>query len=214
MNDTRNKLIKISAKLFAKKGFSATSIRQICQAGGTNVSAIRYHFGDKYGLYMAAVEYLTAQIRSEVMKDMVKQADIKDLSRQEALQYLHKIIDRFMDMGFSGKSILLERIFTYAELENSRQFRQALLGRTNVFRDTWFGLISHITGLKIHSPELVLLGHTIFCQSLQTDFIRFATCHSLQIHKYTPEICAKLKQIVWCNTCAILDTYIKGKETK
>lgn len=214
MRDTRVKLIKTAARLFAQNGFSGTTVRQIVQRAGANLSAVRYHFGDKYGLYIATVEYLTGKIRAELMKDMVLPEQIPQLTRAQALQYLHTILDRFMELGFTRKNILLERIFTYAELEDSHTFRQALLGQTSRFRETWYMLMGHLTGLKKNSPELVLLCHSVFSQSLQTDFMRFATCQSLGIKKYTPEICTKLKQIVWHNACAILDLYNKGKETR
>lgn len=56
-NNTRGVLIRVAGKLFARKGFEGTSIREICTAAETNVSAIHYHFGDKIGLYKAVIEY-------------------------------------------------------------------------------------------------------------------------------------------------------------
>jgi AcrR family transcriptional regulator len=41
-------------KLFAERGFEGASTRDIADAAGANVSAIRYYFGDKAGLYRAA----------------------------------------------------------------------------------------------------------------------------------------------------------------
>jgi AcrR family transcriptional regulator len=41
-------------KLFAEKGFEGASTREIADAASANVSAIRYYFGDKAGLYRAA----------------------------------------------------------------------------------------------------------------------------------------------------------------
>ena len=212
MKDTREKLLKTAAKLFAQKGYTGTTVRQIVQRADANLSAVRYHFGDKDGLYLATVAYLTGQNRHEIMKDMISPEEIAALSYQDALQYLHKMIDRFMDLGFSRKNILLERIFTYAELENAPAFREALLNQTGNFRSILYGLVSRLTGLKAGNPELVLLCHTIFSQSLQTDFIRFSTCRALGIKKYTPEICTQIKRIVWRNMCAILDLYNKEKK--
>ncbi|MDZ7813575.1 MAG: CerR family C-terminal domain-containing protein [Ideonella sp.] len=51
---TRERLLQTALRLFAQRGFSATSTREIAQAGGANVAAIAYHFGDKAGLYRAA----------------------------------------------------------------------------------------------------------------------------------------------------------------
>lgn len=214
MQNTRIKLLKTSARLFAQKGYSGTTVRQIVQRAGANLSAVRYHFGDKYGLYLATVQYLTKHVGTEVMKDMVLPEDINNLSYDKALKYLHTLLDRFMEVSFTRKNILLERIFTYAELEDSGAFRQVLLEQTSRLRDTWYSLLSRLTGLKKDTPELVLLCHSIFGQANQSDFMRFAVCKSLHLTKYTPEVFARLKQIVWQNTCAILDLYNKGKQQK
>ena len=56
-NKTRSSLIRAAVKLFARKGFEGTSIREICTEAKTNISAIKYYFGDKMGLYTAVIEY-------------------------------------------------------------------------------------------------------------------------------------------------------------
>jgi AcrR family transcriptional regulator len=50
----RQKLVLAALKLFAEKGFEGASTREIADAASANVSAIRYYFGDKAGLYRAA----------------------------------------------------------------------------------------------------------------------------------------------------------------
>ncbi len=50
----RKKLVLAALKLFADKGFEGASTREIADAAGANISAIRYYFGDKAGLYRAA----------------------------------------------------------------------------------------------------------------------------------------------------------------
>ncbi len=50
----RSKLLMAGLYLFAEKGFEGTTTREICARAGANVSAIRYYFGDKAGLYRAA----------------------------------------------------------------------------------------------------------------------------------------------------------------
>ncbi|MFI3185905.1 MAG: CerR family C-terminal domain-containing protein [Methylococcaceae bacterium] len=51
--DARSRLIISALRLFAEKGFEAATTREICDAAGANISAIRYYFGDKAGLYRA-----------------------------------------------------------------------------------------------------------------------------------------------------------------
>jgi AcrR family transcriptional regulator len=53
-NEARNRLVCAALRLFAEKGFEAATTREICEAAGANISAIRYYFGDKAGLYRAA----------------------------------------------------------------------------------------------------------------------------------------------------------------
>lgn len=50
---TRQRLLGCALALFAAKGYSTTSIREIAEAAHTNVASISYHFGDKAGLYRA-----------------------------------------------------------------------------------------------------------------------------------------------------------------
>ncbi len=48
---TRGKLLEVAGRVFADRGYQATTIREICQRAGANVAAVNYHFGDKLGLY-------------------------------------------------------------------------------------------------------------------------------------------------------------------
>ncbi len=52
---TRLQLLAHATRIFAAKGYAATSTREICQAAGANVAAIHYYFGDKEGLYRAVL---------------------------------------------------------------------------------------------------------------------------------------------------------------
>ncbi|WP_127998756.1 CerR family C-terminal domain-containing protein [Piscinibacter defluvii] len=48
---TRERLMHAALRLFAQHGFEKTSTREIAEAAGTNLAAIKYYFGDKAGLY-------------------------------------------------------------------------------------------------------------------------------------------------------------------
>jgi AcrR family transcriptional regulator len=60
----REQLIAHATRIFATKGFVAATTREICDAAGVNIAAIHYYFGDKEGLYRAAllqpIEEMTA----------------------------------------------------------------------------------------------------------------------------------------------------------
>jgi AcrR family transcriptional regulator len=52
--EARERLLGVALRLFAEKGFAQTSTRDIAKEAGVNLSAIKYYFGDKAGLYRAA----------------------------------------------------------------------------------------------------------------------------------------------------------------
>ena len=48
---TKDLILDEAKKQFCEKGYEGASVRDICVAAGANVSAIKYHFGGKEGLY-------------------------------------------------------------------------------------------------------------------------------------------------------------------
>jgi AcrR family transcriptional regulator len=53
-HDARSRLILAALRLFAEKGYERATTRDLSEMAGANISAIRYYFGDKAGLYRAA----------------------------------------------------------------------------------------------------------------------------------------------------------------
>ncbi len=52
---TKDAILKEALSLFAVKGYSATSIRDISEAAGVNVASINYHFGSKHKLFQSVL---------------------------------------------------------------------------------------------------------------------------------------------------------------
>lgn len=92
----RERLLDAAERLFAERGFRATSVRDITAAAGCNVAAVNYHFGGKEPLYR---EVLQRRLRA------LREARIAGAERA-----LHEAGDR------AGLETLL-RAFTTAFLE-------------------------------------------------------------------------------------------------
>lgn len=61
---TRERLLDAAEKLFAERGFEATSVRELTAEAGCNLAAINYHFGGKDHLYHAAFSRLLSDLRA------------------------------------------------------------------------------------------------------------------------------------------------------
>jgi AcrR family transcriptional regulator len=55
-HDTRQRVLKAAAELFATRGYAATSISAICRASGVLPSSMYWEFGNKAGIFAAVLE--------------------------------------------------------------------------------------------------------------------------------------------------------------
>jgi AcrR family transcriptional regulator len=55
--DTPGRLVQSAIKLFSEHGFDGTSVKQISDDAGVNVSLVSYHFKGKEGLYRSCFEH-------------------------------------------------------------------------------------------------------------------------------------------------------------
>ena len=79
---TRERIMKAAERLFAERGYDATSIRAIVAKARVNQAAINYHFDGKDGLYR---EVLRAAFRALTEQQLEHADEMKAMSREAAL---------------------------------------------------------------------------------------------------------------------------------
>lgn len=90
---TKAKLIEAAGEEFAAKGFERATIRAISERAGTNIAAVNYHFGDKGGLYEAAlIEAHECSKAGEELADL--QLSAEDRLREFVRQFLVNVLDK------------------------------------------------------------------------------------------------------------------------
>jgi AcrR family transcriptional regulator len=79
---TRERIMKAAERLFAERGYDATSIRAIVAKARVNQAAINYHFDGKDGLYR---EVLRVAFRALTEQQLDHADEMKAMSREAAL---------------------------------------------------------------------------------------------------------------------------------
>ena len=214
MKDARLKLLKTSARIFSQKGYTGTSVRQIVSAAKMNVSAVSYYFGDKRSLYLATVKYLANEHHKPFQEDKQladELARLDTFSRAQTLHLLQTLLYKIIDLGLDDKMLPLERIFTHAALDSSKDMLPLLFSFVEDYHTRPYKIISKLTGLKEKSVELVIITHVIFGQINFSQCHRIALLHDLGQKSFSPQLHTQIKKLVWKNTLAILKLYEKEK---
>jgi TetR/AcrR family transcriptional regulator, regulator of cefoperazone and chloramphenicol sensitivity len=94
-NETRARLLRAAARLFAERGFNHVSIRDICEEAGSNVASVNYHFGDKLGLYRELIGSVAEEMndaKNSAFESALGQSAEEQL-RSYVRGFLHQLLD-------------------------------------------------------------------------------------------------------------------------
>lgn len=79
-NETSEKIMKVSLKLFSEQGYYPTTTKQIAEEAGVNELTIFRHFGSKSNLFQVTTEHYVIDSRVDYILN-----DIEDLSFEEGM---------------------------------------------------------------------------------------------------------------------------------
>jgi AcrR family transcriptional regulator len=94
---TKDLILEEAKRLFCEKGFEGTSVRDICDKAGANVSAIKYHFGGKEGLYRECFLRYGESRRTAAEKLLIKANSLEELKLRVRL-----FAEDFINEGLSN----------------------------------------------------------------------------------------------------------------
>jgi AcrR family transcriptional regulator len=129
---TKDLILEVAKKYFCEKGYEGTSVRDICVAAGANVSAIKYHFGGKEGLYRECFIHYGEERLRQSEKILTKCSTIDELKIRVKL-----FADDFITEGMENTHIT-KMICREIEIENpliQDIFQSTFLRTYNIFVD-------------------------------------------------------------------------------
>src|ERR1700690_2615367 len=90
---TKDKLMDAAEKLFARRGFYGSSLREITAAAGVDLALVNYHFGSKKQLLIAVIERRGAVLNEERLQRL---ADAR-LSAAPGAPSTDAVVGAFLD---------------------------------------------------------------------------------------------------------------------
>lgn len=109
---TVDKVVAIALDCFAKHGFDDTRLESIAQRSGMSKRMIHYHFGDKRGLYVRALQLAIARLRPDA-QEMTLESTVP----VEAMgQIVDSIYERMAGEENSVRLLTMENLFGQADM--------------------------------------------------------------------------------------------------
>ncbi|WNB76273.1 CerR family C-terminal domain-containing protein [Methylomonas koyamae] len=153
-SDARSRLVSAALRLFAEKGYEGASTREICEAAGVNISAIRYYFGDKAGLYRAAF--------TEPMGESPCGANIAEYADLPLPEVLHRFFGEFLEPLKKGEELGLVMKLHFREMiEPTGAWQQEIDAEIKPQHDGLVALLQTHLGLDRADDDLHRLAFAI-----------------------------------------------------
>jgi TetR/AcrR family transcriptional regulator, regulator of cefoperazone and chloramphenicol sensitivity len=105
---TRERLVGAAERLFARKGFATTSVRDITRAAGCNVAAVNYHFGGKHNLYGEVFRRRMVAMREQRIASIRAARGLEGSLEEVLASFATAFLEPFVSPG--GGRLLLEMI--------------------------------------------------------------------------------------------------------
>ena len=112
-SDKQVQIIESAERLFADKGFSGTSVRDIAETAGVNLAMISYYFGSKEKLFESMFQYRSESFKLQ-LETMLQNKELEPMQKVEQLieQYISRLTSQ----------ICFHRIMVREQMMNSNGF--------------------------------------------------------------------------------------------
>ena len=156
-DDTRSRLIDAASAIFAERGYQSATTREICIHARANAAAVNYHFGDKLGLYKAALESVIARQDTGVESLM-----LSSMPAERALQAFIQAM--FDNLGGCNAVDQYTRLMAHELSEPTPGLalvvKKIIAPRARLLS----GIVARLTGGSPKSLQTRLAAHSIMAQ--------------------------------------------------
>lgn len=170
--ETREKLLRSAARVFARHGYEGTGIRVVSADACVNVALVGYHFGNKEGIYREVVMQVCALVQERLGEAMAVARDAMAVVQGEAAaEAACRLLDPLIDMVLDPDTSDLARIMLHEQLDPGPGFDTFHQSLTVPFVELLGGLIARARRLPLGDDErmsaLAILGMLLIFKSAQ-----------------------------------------------
>ena len=153
---TRQRLIEVAVEVFSELGYEAASTRTIVKRAEANLVSIPYYFGSKQGLYLAAAEYIGANI-AERFRHTCERAQLalqeKGQTHEQTLEKFTELVVEFAGIMLGGETPRSWGQFIYREQFDPTEAFEILHAKFTPLLEIGFEYVSRLTKLPAAAAE-------------------------------------------------------------
>ena len=193
-------LILAAIQLFGRDGFAAVSTRMLSEQAGTNVSAIKYHFGSKDDLYKAAIQHVVAQLQPRFDFALTAFEQSRDLVGDDSVlqaRLVKQMVENLMQVFLGSEDVPLFIPFVLKEFfvpgPHFDYFYDALPRRLH---ELFTALVCMVERLEPNSEEAIIRAHAVIGQIMMFHVGREILNRRLGWTEFTPKRIALIIRII------------------
>lgn len=196
-NLTKKKIMNAAILLFASKGFSTTTTREICKNAGVNLSLISYYFNSKDGLYTSIIESIMNYGLEYMQSEINKAKLLSEMTLTEKLDLYKSLLEKYVNFLYSESVpnsfvILMIKEQTTAHSKFSAMYAQKI----NVLYFALRKILASILNKKETDKTVIFEVSSIIGQILSFKIMDRATLSAFNQHSYTKDDNKKIVKIV------------------
>jgi AcrR family transcriptional regulator len=164
-DDQREAILRHAARLFARRGYIGTSMKQVAEAAGLSKASLYHYYRDKYAMlveiaegHVCTLEALVDEVRAEALPpaDAVRRLIERIITEYADAQDAHRVLTedvRFLEPTDRERVLGAERrvVAGFAQAIGAWQPQQAAAGLTKPLTMLLFGMINWL--FTWHRPD-------------------------------------------------------------
>ncbi len=156
--DTKQKILDVSLELFSQKGFTATSVRDICKIVGVKESAIYYFFKNKKDILNTLVEKFLEINRNYMDTLSSNISHVSNVTSKDFLNVINHYLEDYLMDAFVN-SFIRVLIIEQAYNEDLRTlFHKVLFDEPVQYQSSIFSVLMDLGYFKKNNPEYLALS--------------------------------------------------------